>query len=60
MHELATAHAVALRLRDAGASDEAIAQALAIPLTSVPCALRIAGAKLDALLERENLATDPP
>jgi hypothetical protein len=61
MQELATAHAVALRMHDAGASDEAIAQALAIPRTSVPCAIRIAGEKLDALLLKSaGDATESP
>jgi len=51
--ELPTAHAVALRLRAAGAGDNAVAQALGIPETSVGGLIRIAEAKLAALLEQE-------
>jgi hypothetical protein len=57
--ELATAHAVALRLHDAGAGDDAIAQALGIPVTCVADLLRIADAKLAALLA-EDPGGDPP
>jgi DNA-directed RNA polymerase specialized sigma24 family protein len=54
LQELATAHAVAVRLHDAGAADESIAEALGIPVTSVACAVRIAEAKLDALLGQQT------
>jgi DNA-directed RNA polymerase specialized sigma24 family protein len=57
--ELATAHAVALRLHDAGAGDDAIAQALGIPVKSVADLLRIADAKLAALLADDRCG-DPP
>jgi DNA-directed RNA polymerase specialized sigma24 family protein len=50
--ELPTAHAVALRLHDAGVADEGVAQALGIPVTSVAGLLRIAEAKLAAALGR--------
>ena len=53
--ELATAYAVAIRLRDAGAADDSVAQALGIPIESVPGVLRMAEAKLAALLD----AADP-
>jgi hypothetical protein len=49
--QLATAHAVALRLRELGASDETIATALAIPVQSVPNLIAIAESKLAALLD---------
>jgi hypothetical protein len=52
--ELPTAHAVALRLYAAGAGNEAVAQALGIPMTSVPGVLRIAEAKLATLLDEEG------
>lgn len=52
--ELAAAHAVALRLHDAGAADESVALALDIPVTSVSCLLRLAQAKLAVLLERSE------
>jgi DNA-directed RNA polymerase specialized sigma24 family protein len=52
--QLATAHAVALRLHAAGAEHEAVAQALGIPVASVPALLRIAEAKLAALLEEDD------
>lgn len=58
--ELATAHAVALRLRAAGAEDAAVAQALGIPVTSVPGLVRIAEAKLAALVGQEDKGSDPP
>ena len=48
--ELATGYAVALRLHDAGASDEFVAQALDIPTESVSGLLEVAEAKLSALL----------
>lgn len=57
--ELATAHAVALRLHEAGAGDDAVAQALGIPVASVAGLLRIAGAKLAAVLGSDEGA-DPP
>ena len=50
MLELATAHAVALRLRDGGAGAESIGLALGVPAASVPRLLSIAESKLDALL----------
>ena len=53
--ELATTHAVALRLIDAEASDEAVAQALGIPVESVPSLVRTAQAKLRALLDAPDL-----
>ena len=53
--ELATAYAVAIRLRDAGAADDSVAQALDIPIESVAGVLRVAEAKLAALLD----AADP-
>lgn len=58
--QLATAHAVALRLQAAGAEDEAVAQALGIPVTSVAAILRIAEAKLAALLDRDDQGSDLP
>ena len=48
--ELATAHAVALRLRDAGADTASIALALGVPVEAVPRLLSIAESKLDTLL----------
>ncbi len=48
--ELPTALAVALRMRDANAHDEAIAAALGIPLSGVPPLLEVARAKLTAVL----------
>lgn len=53
--ELPTAYAVAIRLRDAGAVDDSVAQALGIPTESVAGLLRVAEAKLAALLD----AADP-
>ncbi|HEX3622107.1 MAG TPA: hypothetical protein VHT97_07315 [Acidimicrobiales bacterium] len=58
--QLATAHAVALRLHAAGAEDEAVAQALGIPVTSVAAILRIAEAKLALLLDRDDQGSDLP
>lgn len=49
--ELPTAHAVALRLHDAGVADEGVAQALGIPVTSVAALLRVAEAKLAVALD---------
>ena len=54
MLELATAHAVALRLRDAGADETSIGQALAIPVEAVPPLLDIAASKLEALMAVET------
>ena len=48
--ELSTAHAVALRLRSAGAGDQLIAAALDIPLEAVRALLEVADAKLAVLL----------
>ena len=48
--ELATGYAVALRLHEAGAADDFVAQALGIPVESVAGLLRVAEAKLAALL----------
>lgn len=47
--QLAEGLAVALRLHEAGESDETIATALGIPLQSVSSTLRIAESKLAAL-----------
>jgi len=58
--QLATAHAVALRLHAAGAEDNAVAQALDIPVTSVAAILRIAEAKLAALLDQDDHGGDLP
>ena len=51
LQKLPTAHAVALRLHQAGVADEGVAQALGIPVTSVAALLRIAEAKLAAALD---------
>jgi hypothetical protein len=51
--ELTVAHAVALRLRAAGADDEAIAAALGIDVAGVPALLEVAEAKLRAELARD-------
>jgi DNA-directed RNA polymerase specialized sigma24 family protein len=50
LDELPEAHAVALRLRDAGHDDQAIATALGIDLEAVEPLLRVAVAKLSALM----------
>lgn len=47
--ELPIAHAVALRLRDAGAGEQLTATALAIPRESVRTLLDVADAKLAAI-----------
>lgn len=58
LQELATAHAVALRLRAAGADDDAISQALDIPIESVPGLVHIAEAKLAAILDKVGSPED--
>jgi DNA-directed RNA polymerase specialized sigma24 family protein len=58
--QLATAHAVALRLHAAGAEHESVARALGIPVASVPALLRIAEAKLAALLEKDDTGGELP
>ena len=58
--EIPTAHAVALRLHQAGVADEGVAQALGIPVTSVAGLLRIAEAKLAAALDRTKLDEGRP
>ena len=58
--QLATAHAVALRLRASGAADEAIAEALGIPVTSVAGEVRIAEAKLAAQMRQPGSTEDSP
>jgi DNA-directed RNA polymerase specialized sigma24 family protein len=57
--DLPTAHTVALRLHAAGAADEAVALALGIPVASVAGLLRIAEAKLAALLADEGEVAGP-
>jgi DNA-directed RNA polymerase specialized sigma24 family protein len=52
--ELPVAYAVALRLRAAGADDQAIAAALGIDLAGVPALLEVAEAKLSAELARDD------
>lgn len=49
--ELPTAHAVALRLVDAGADAATIATALAVPVESVAGLVELAQAKLAAILD---------
>lgn len=51
--ELPTAHAVAIRMRDGGADDAAVAAALGIDTEEVPPLVTIAEAKLEALLVEE-------
>ena len=51
--ELPVAYAVALRLRAAGADDQAIAAALGIDAAGVPALLEVAEAKLSAELARD-------
>ena len=51
--ELPVAHAVALRLRAAGADDRAIAAALGIDPAGVPALLEVAEAKLAAAQARD-------
>jgi hypothetical protein len=58
--ELATAYAVALRLHDAGAADDSVAQALGIPIESVAGLLQVAEAKLTALLGPAHPEQAPP
>jgi DNA-directed RNA polymerase specialized sigma24 family protein len=53
LNELPEAHAVALRLRDAGHDDQAIATALGIELESVEPLLRLARAKLSDLMAQD-------
>ena len=52
--ELPESYAVALRLRDAGHDNTAIATALGIELESVEPLLRLANTKLEQLLERAS------
>lgn len=52
LERLPTAYAVALRLRDAGASDETIAEALGVDVLSLPVLLELAEAKLAAIEKR--------
>lgn len=54
--ELSTAHSVALRLHAAGAEDQLIAAALAIPLEGVRTLLEVAEAKLAVLLLGDEIA----
>jgi DNA-directed RNA polymerase specialized sigma24 family protein len=51
--ELPVAYAVALRLRAAGADNQAIADALGIDPAGVPALLEVAEAKLSAELARD-------
>jgi DNA-directed RNA polymerase specialized sigma24 family protein len=53
LDELPESYAVALRLRDAGHDDNAIAAALGIELESVEPLLRLANAKLELLLRED-------
>jgi hypothetical protein len=54
---LSEAHAVALRLSDAGQGDEVVAAALGVPVESVPQLLAVAEAKLAHLpQDRERSA----
>ena len=50
--ELPFPYAAALRLERQGASDELIAQTVAVALEAVPTLLRVAHIKLDELLDR--------
>ena len=51
--ELSTAHAVALRLRDAGAGNEEIAIALGVPVEGIGTLLEVAQLKLSAIWRTE-------
>jgi len=59
IQQLSEGFAVALRLRDAGASDETIAVALGTPVESVQATLRIAEAKLAELAAAGRPALPP-
>jgi hypothetical protein len=52
LRRLPLAHAVALRLRDAGASDELIAAALGVELEGVGPLLEVGEAKADRIARR--------
>ncbi len=52
LRQLSVAHALAIRLRDAGVSDELIADCLAIERVAVGPLLIVADAKLKAILDR--------
>jgi DNA-directed RNA polymerase specialized sigma24 family protein len=54
LDELPESYAVALRLRDAGHGNTAIATALGIELESVEPLLRLANAKLERLLQGDS------
>lgn len=49
--KLPAAYASALQLRDDGASDQRVAEALGIDVTGVPALMAIAEAKLQALVD---------
>lgn len=57
--ELSDVHAAALKLRERGLGDEAIARRLAIPREAVAPLLAIATAKLAALPEQDVSARAP-
>lgn len=59
IERLPTPYAVALRLRDAGASREVIAAALDIDLVSLPPLLVLAEAKLAAIEQGMGANDDP-
>jgi hypothetical protein len=55
LHELPFPYAAALRLARAGASEEIIAEALAIEPQGVPAMMRLAHAKLEAITVQRSI-----
>jgi DNA-directed RNA polymerase specialized sigma24 family protein len=60
LSRLPDGHAQALRLRDRGLDEKAIAESLGIPISAVRPLLRIAEAKLARLLTEESAEPHPP
>jgi DNA-directed RNA polymerase specialized sigma24 family protein len=60
LRELPDVYAAALRLRDAGLDEAAIATRLEMPLEGVPSLLQIAAAKLAAVLSEDQPADGSP
>jgi DNA-directed RNA polymerase specialized sigma24 family protein len=58
LRELPEMYAAALRLRDAGLDDDAIAGRLGMPVEGVQSLLRIAGAKLATVMDDSRPGSD--
>jgi hypothetical protein len=60
LSQLPVAYAVAIRLSERGADDQTIAEALGIPVVSLPALLKVGTAKLAQIVRDQRDDDGPP